>query len=193
MCFLFLHPPPPLRKVSCRGATEGLAFLSKHCKHFCRGDSRIAHRTPNFFQPPSAEGMPKADGGRENEKIKIFLKNLLSIPTSKLPLSFLYHNPHSRFFTKLRSKKYTQGKLFSEFSKTFFVPTPRFLSFSKLFSVPMQTASYLFTVKKHEKRTTCTTRNSKRSPSFGHISHTKKELKKIFKIFEKISKKGLTF
>lgn len=130
---------------------------------------------------------------RKEKTFKIFLKNPLSISPSKLPLSFLYRTPHSRFFTKLRSKKYTQGKLFSEFSKTFFVPNPRFLSFSKLFSVQMQTASYLFTVKKHEKRTTCTTRNSKRPPLFGHISHTEKELKKIFKKIEKISKKGLTF
>ena len=146
-------------------------------------------------------------GGREKKNIQnIFAKsseNPLSTPTNSpsttsahtfFSSNFSLHRPaHAPFFTKLRFQKYARGKLFSSFSKTFFVPNPRFSPFSKLFSVQMQTASYLFTVKKHEKRTTCTTRNFKRSPSFGHISHTKKELKKIFKIFEKISKKGLTF
>ena len=146
-------------------ATEGLALLPEYHKIF----KKIS---PLFASVSSLSHL----------RPRPFLSQI----SSPLP-------SHSRFFTKLRSKKYTQGKLFSEFSKTFLVPNPRFLSFSKLFSVQMQTASYLFTVKKHEKRTTCTTRNSKRPPSFGHISHAKKELKKIFKIFEKISKKGLTF
>ena len=116
-------------------ATEGLAFLSKHRKIFVGAIHESPAESRISFSLPLPRVCRRADGGRENEKIKIFLKNLLSISPSKLPLSFLYHNPHSRFFTKLRSKKYTQGKLFSEFSKTFFVPTPRFLSFSKLFSV----------------------------------------------------------
>ena len=172
------------------------AFLKSYLKNqdYTYGRFTIARRIREISSASLCRGY--AEGQTAGEKRKniqnIFEKTSenSSFPT---PLSFLFHYPHSRFFTKLRSKKYTQGKLFSEFSKTFFVPNPRFLSFSKLFSVQMQTASYLFTVKKHEKRTTCTTRNSKRPPSFGHISHAKKELKKIFKIFEKISKKGLTF
>ena len=163
-------------------------------QNFCRGDSRIAHRIREIPSASLCRGYTERQtAGKKRKNIQNIFEKSSENPPLKTPLSFLCHNPHSRFFTKLRSKKYTRGKLFSEFSKTFFVPNPRFLSFSKLFSVQMQTASYLFTVKKHEKRTTCTTRNSKRSPSFGHIFHTKKELKKIFKIFEKISKKGLTF
>ncbi len=118
---------------------------------------------------------------RKEKTLKYFSKIFkeLPLPTPTNPSSttwahtffssnFPFHRPaHAPFFTKLRFQKYAQGKLFSSFSKIFFAPNPRFSPFSKLFPVQMQTASYLFTAKKREKRTTCTTETPERSPSFG--------------------------
>ena len=146
-----------------------------------------------FFVRATLRGRSLAPSGREldfakqktegekRKNIKIFLKNLLRTPTShtyqspsstfllaSFSCNFPLHRPaHAPFFTKLRFQKYARGKLFSSFSKTFFVPNSHFSPFSKLFPVQMQTASYLFTAKKREKQTTCTTETSKKLPSFG--------------------------
>ena len=146
-----------------------------------------------FFVRATLRGRSLAPSGREldfakqktegekRKNIKIFLKNLLRTPTSHtyqspsstfLLASFscnfpLHRSAHIPFFTKLRFQKYARGKLFSSFSKTFFVLNSHFSLFPKLFPVQMQTASHLFTAKKHEKRTTCTTETSERFPSFG--------------------------
>ena len=146
-----------------------------------------------FFVRATLRGRSLAPSGREldfakqktegekRKNIKIFLKNLLRTPTShtyqspsstfllaSFSCNFPLHRPaHTPFFTKMRFLKSAQGKLFSSFSKTFFVPNSHLLPFSKLFPVQMQTASHLFTAKKHEKRTTCTSETPEKLSSFG--------------------------
>ena len=95
-------------------------------QNFCRGDSRIARRTPNFFQPPSAEGEKRKNiqniFEKSSEHFSLQTPPILPLPQSSLP-----------FFHQIAVKKVHARKTFFRIFKNFFRPKPSFFAIFKTF------------------------------------------------------------